>query len=259
MYENGTSFKINDFIYLSKFVNHFYYEILSDCDSGFEQSIYNLLMILYRRDTRRRYTSNDDHWMIKQVSSSLQCRSISFIEKKKFKILPFLTDFLKEKKHAKLILEKMPHIIPLDERIRLLRKFIGDEKLKYGYSGHSSTLIKVHRKRILEDGFRQISAINSNCLKGVIRVGFVNEQGLDEAGIDQDGVFKEFMEEIVKIIFNPELNLFRITNGTHEQRLYPSATSYLQEDHLQLFEFIGKLIAKALYEVIDLHSTFSNN
>lgn len=27
-------------------------------------------------------------------------------------------------------------------------------------------------------------------LKGVIRVRFINEQGLDEAGIDQDGVFK---------------------------------------------------------------------
>lgn len=26
--------------------------------------------------------------------------------------------------------------------------------------------------------------------KGVIRVKFINEQGLDEAGIDQDGVFK---------------------------------------------------------------------
>jgi len=27
-------------------------------------------------------------------------------------------------------------------------------------------------------------------LKGIIRVRFVNEQGLYEAGIDQDGVFK---------------------------------------------------------------------
>ena len=35
-------------------------------------------------------------------------------------------------------------------------------------------------------------------------------QGLDEAGIDQDGVFKEFLEETIKTVFNPSLNLFRV-------------------------------------------------
>jgi len=33
---------------------------------------------------------------------------------------------------------------------------------------------------------------------------------LDEAGIDQDGVFKEFLEETVKRVFDPALNLFRV-------------------------------------------------
>ena len=28
-------------------------------------------------------------------------------------------------------------------------------------------------------------------------------QGLDEAGIDQDGVFKEFLEETIKKVFDP--------------------------------------------------------
>ena len=35
-------------------------------------------------------------------------------------------------------------------------------------------------------------------------------QGLDEAGIDQDGVFKEFLEEIIRTVFNPTLNLFKV-------------------------------------------------
>lgn len=39
---------------------------------------------------------------------------------------------------------------------------------------------------------------------------FVNDLGVDEAGIDQDGVFKEFLEEIIKKVFNPALNLFRV-------------------------------------------------
>ena len=36
---------------------------------------------------------------------------------------------------------------------------------------------------------------------------------------------------------------------TSEQKLYPSSTSYIQENHLALFEFVGKVLAKALYEV----------
>lgn len=49
-----------------------------------------------------------------------------------------------------------------------------------------------------------------NSIKGVIRVKFVNDLGVDEAGIDQDGVFKEFLEEIIKKVFNPALNLFKV-------------------------------------------------
>ena len=47
-------------------------------------------------------------------------------------------------------------------------------------------------------------------MKGVIRVKFVNDLGVDEAGIDQDGVFKEFLEEIIKKVFDPALNLFKV-------------------------------------------------
>ena len=46
--------------------------------------------------------------------------------------------------------------------------------------------------------------------QGVIRVRFINDLGLDEAGIDQDGVFKEFLEEIIKKVFNPDMNLFKV-------------------------------------------------
>jgi len=56
--------------------------------------------------------------------------------------------------------------------------------------------------------------INSrtSCMQGIIRVKFFNDLGLDEAGIDQDGVFKEFLEEIIKKVFNPDMNLFKVCN-----------------------------------------------
>jgi len=36
---------------------------------------------------------------------------------------------------------------------------------------------------------------------------------------------------------------------TDEQKLYPSPTSFLQDSHLALFEFVGRMLGKAVYEV----------
>lgn len=111
------------------------------------------------------------------------------------------------------------------------------------------------RNRIVEDGYRQLSTLTPQALKGVIRVRFINEYGLDEAGIDQDGVFKEFLEESIKKVFDPALNLFKATS---EERLYPSPTSHLQDNHLQLFEFTGKILGKAVYEGIVVDVPFAS-
>lgn len=99
----------------------------------------------------------------------------------------------------------------------------------------------------MDDGYRQLSKLPPQALKRVVRVRFINRQGLDEAGIDQDGVFKEFLEETIKQVFSPSLNLFKVTC---DNRLYPSPSSFLQENHLLLFEFIGRMLGKAVYEVI---------
>lgn len=145
----------------------------------------------------------------------------------------------------------MPHIIPHEERVRLFKKYVLNEKTVLGLTesacaSSQSTLITVHRNRLVEDGYRQLALLPPQALKGVIRVRFINEQGLDEAGIDQDGVFKEFLEETIKRVFDPSLNLFRVTS---EERLYPSPTSYMQDSHIQLFEFVGRMLGKAIYEV----------
>lgn len=66
-----------------------------------------------------------------------------------------------------------------------------------------------------QDGYDQLRRLPVNSIKGVIRVKFVNDLGVDEAGIDQDGVFKEFLEEIIKKVFNPALNLFKVCTSSY--------------------------------------------
>lgn len=50
------------------------------------------------------------------------------------------------------------------------------------------------RARMIEDSYRQLADLPVQLWKGIIRVKFINMQGLDEAGIDQDGVFKGTVE-----------------------------------------------------------------
>ena len=101
-----------------------------------------------------------------------------------------MKDLENGKKSAQLLMQKVPHIIPHKERVVLFRKYVNNEKTVLGLTESAcaspqSTLITVHRSRVVEDGYQQLAMQPSQSLKGVIRVKFINEQGLDEAGIDQ--------------------------------------------------------------------------
>ncbi|KAF4523556.1 hypothetical protein B566_EDAN012004 [Ephemera danica] len=211
MYEQQNPFKLEDFVFMSDFLNQFLYRGLLDelfvstklGSNPLFQSMHTLLLMLYRRDCIRQYTPKF-HWLIRDMS---------------------------------------------------VRAFISElDKGKNAYQKRECNF-SVDISRIVEDGYRQLALLPPTSLKGVIRVRFVNEQGLFEAGIDQDGVFKEFLEETVKRVFDPSLNLFRATS---EERLYPSPTSSLQDNHLQLFEFVGRMIGKAVYEGIVVDVPFAS-
>ncbi|KAL5016325.1 hypothetical protein ScPMuIL_005914 [Solemya velum] len=248
-YEKQKIFKMDDYVKMSDFLNLFIFRViwngLMDIPTASNSEVFGacrgLLMILYEQSCRRSYT-NKDHWLIRDLKASA-----------------FITELERGRKIAVFLLQKVPHIIPFSERVKLFRKNVEKEKDVLGLTesvcaSPQSTLITVHRSRIVEDGYRQLAQLPARALKGIIRVKFINEQGLDEAGIDQDGVFKEFLEETIARVFDPSLNLFKVTS---EQKLYPSSTSYIQDNHLALFEFVGKMLAKAVYEGIVVDVPFA--
>lgn len=250
MYEQEQPFPLQMLISISGFLNSFIFHSIWDGHIAVQtatsnevfNSAHSLLIMLYDRDCRRPYAPAN-HWLIKDIKTSV-----------------FLSELSHNKKSARFLLQRVPHIIPHSERVVLFRKTVLKDKEVLGVLESTrvspqSTLITVHRSRLIEDGYRQLAALLPNALKGIIRVKFVNEQGLDEAGIDQDGVFKEFLEETIKRVFDPSLNLFRATD---EQKLYPSPTSYLQDNHLALFDFVGRMLGKAVYEGIVVDVPFAS-
>ncbi|TRY55624.1 hypothetical protein DNTS_008830 [Danionella cerebrum] len=241
VYEEQISFKMEELVTISSFLNSFVYKMIWDGilenakgeKLDLFHSVHGWLMVLYERDCRRRFTP-EEHWLRKDLKPSLLFQELE-----------------KGKKRAQLLLQYIPHVIPHKNRVLLFRNIVTKEKETLGLVETSSasphvTHITIRRSRMLEDGYDQLRRLPVNSIKGVIRVKFVNDLGVDEAGIDQDGVFKEFLEEIIK----------KTTSGN--ERLYPSPTSSIHENHLQLFEFVGKMLGKAMYEGIVVDVPFAS-
>ncbi|XP_060881517.1 ubiquitin-protein ligase E3B [Metopolophium dirhodum] len=253
MYEQQKPFVMRDYILMSSFLNIFLYKGISQnlfdiqdtASSSYSlfRSCRTLLMVLYRRDCRRSFAPTG-HWLIGDLKTS-----------------SFFNELKKGRKIYSILIQEIPHIVSHETRVRLFRKYVSREKFALGvHELHDNEnfmppIITIRRNRIIEDGYTYVSELSLKRFKGVIRVKFINEQGLDEAGIDQDGVFKEFLEETIKRVFDPSLNLFRTTD---EQRLYPSPSSHIQENHLNLFEFVGRILGKAVYEGIVVDVPFAS-
>ena len=56
-------------------------------------------------------------------------------------------------------------------------------------------------------------------LKLRVQVQLINFAGLDEAGIDGGGLFREFLWELLKTAFDPNRGLFKTTT---DRQLYPN-------------------------------------
>ena len=72
---------------------------------------------------------------------------------------------------------------------------------------------------LFEDGYTAFMKVSN--LKNMVGVYFINELGIQEEGMDAGGLFKEFLTDLSKIVFNPNYGLFLATEK--EKELYPNA------------------------------------
>jgi len=80
-----------------------------------------------------------------------------------------------------------------------------DERQRRQGGGMSSPprFAVVRRGHVFEDALSTLGPLPPNALKGRVRVVFVDEFGMQEAGVDGGGLFKEFCEALVKEAFWP--------------------------------------------------------
>lgn len=152
-----------------------------------------------------------------------------------------------------LFLKRLPFTIPFEARLAIFHDFLQAER-EYN---PSQIKIMIRRTNLFEDGFNAFCKMNAGHLRGKLAVTFVDEFGMPEEGIDAGGLFKEFLLELSKIVFNPSYGLFRVTEN--EQTLYPNPESinYLGAEHLEIFYFVGLIVGRAMYDNILIETEFA--
>lgn len=75
-----------------------------------------------------------------------------------------------------------------------------------------------------------------------MRIRFINNVGLEEAGIDGGGLFKEFINEVLKTALDPNRGFFIMTA---ENTFYPNPNiERIIKNFTEHYFFIGRLIGK---------------
>ncbi|KAK3813070.1 MAG: hypothetical protein J3Q66DRAFT_42246 [Benniella sp.] len=109
-------------------------------------------------------------------------------------------------------------------------------------------LLTIRRDYIIEDALVQLQNKSHEDLKKQLKVKFVNEEGIDEGGVQ-----KEFFQLAMRELIDPKYGMF-VTN--EESRLCWFAQSPL-DDELALDEYnmVGRLIGLAIYNgiILDIH------
>lgn len=163
----------------------------------------------------------------------------------------------KDRLHALIeILDSIPFVIAFEKRVTLFRRYIDlDFNSRNGGGWNPSAYkAKIRRTRVFGDGFAQLNSLGPN-FREKIQITFIDQHGLPEAGIDGGGLFKEFLTACLRQAFDPLLGLF---TSTKEQTLYPNPTKYATaQDQLELFEFLGRVVGKALYEGVLIDFQFA--
>uniref|UniRef100_A0A8C7RJB4 Ubiquitin-protein ligase E3C n=1 Tax=Oncorhynchus mykiss TaxID=8022 RepID=A0A8C7RJB4_ONCMY len=147
------------------------------------------------------------------------------------------------------ILTELPFVVPFEERVKIFQRLIYADKRDVQGDGPllDGIIVTIRRNYIYEDAYDKLSPDNEPDLKKRVRVHLLNAHGLDEAGIDGGGIFREFLNELLKSGFNPNQGFFKTTN---EGLLYPSPTAQMLvgDSFARHYYFLGRILGKALYE-----------
>jgi E3 ubiquitin-protein ligase HUWE1 len=119
-------------------------------------------------------------------------------------------------------------------------------------TAHASLQLSVRRDYVFLDSFKSLYYKSGP----EIKYGKLNIRFHGEEGIDAGGVSREWFGAMARQMFNPDYALFNPV-ASDRTTFHPNPLSEVNNEHLLYFQFIGRIIGKALYEGRVLDCYFS--
>ncbi|KAA6397536.1 MAG: putative E3 ubiquitin-protein ligase SMURF2 [Streblomastix strix] len=153
------------------------------------------------------------------------------------------------------VTEDIPQInpnLPLDLRINMLRRFLEMKRPQEPQKWSEKPRMKcqVRRKTLLEDSFTAFMNTNPDKLKLRLNIQFMGEDGIDYGGLT-----REWFSLILPEVTDANYALFIGGRDTDSYIYSINPLSSVNQDHLQYFRFVGRVLGKALYEnhLVNIH------
>ena len=143
---------------------------------------------------------------------------------------------------------QMPRVLEFDTKVMWFRRRLARMRA----SGMRRTLeLRVDRENVFMDSYNRISRLRPRELQGPLRVTFAGERGIDAGGLT-----REWYHVISREMFNANYGLFR---ASPDGAFQPNPLSSVNPHHLLFFNFVGRVVGKALWdgEYLDAHFTRS--
>ena len=202
-----------------------------------------------------------------------------------------LANVFKDPKMAR-VLVSIPQCLSFERRVRLFHSLLQEDKARTqdeSYDMHATVMalmrgedtgvpdetahrvnVEIRRDALYQDSMRQLNQLGPH-LKKKVKVSFISQHGTQEAGIDGGGVFKEFLDDLIKEAFTPppsagsesasassssshQLQLFAVTPSLETLMVNPLYSSDPQ--YLPHYEFLGRAVGKAVYESLLVEPQF---
>ena len=169
------------------------------------------------------------------------------------------------------VLTYIPQSLPFERRVRLFQSLLANDKKQTQDESSDSRAalfhmmrgeefdmaqsrekVNIHRDRLYSDSMEALNKLGPR-LRRRVQVSFVNQHGAQEAGIDGGGVFKEFIDDLIKDAFltsSTTTSSKRFFEVTPQETLAVNTALAKNTETLTHYEFLGRVLGKAVYESI---------
>ena len=145
------------------------------------------------------------------------------------------------------LIKKISSLLDLDNK----RKYFRHSLRKLPANKRYFQIIVRRGAHLLSDSFEALYKRKAEDLRGKLIVSFENEEAIDAGGVK-----REWLTLLSKEMFNPNYMLFTLAKNGTTYTINSDSGKYNTE-HLKYFEFIGKIMAKAIFDgmMIDCYFT----